>query len=195
MGNEKLLNTIQNLVRENPGQLSVEEYLEVASVVLKRKPCNFLIFGLGKDSMLWHNLNHEGITVFIEDNQDWFRQIKNCNPQIKAIFTQYNTKSKNAHLLLDKPEQLYMPFPSSVTETNWDIIFVDGPNGQHDDAPGRRKSIYMASKLISKNNKTYVMVHDCNREVERHYCDRFLLHKNLIHSKEKLRVYLIDNRV
>jgi hypothetical protein len=43
-----MINEIQKLVRENPGQLSREEYLEVAKkvVVLMNKPCNLLIFEL-----------------------------------------------------------------------------------------------------------------------------------------------------
>ena len=59
--------------------------------------------------------------------------------------------------------------------------------------PGRMSSIYMASKMIEKGG--YVFVHDCEREVERAYVDRFLKEENLISEvwgRASLRLYSGD---
>ncbi|HDR4948340.1 TPA: DUF616 domain-containing protein [Bacillus cereus] len=158
------------------------------------KPCNLLIFGLGKDSTFWHTLNSQGKTIFIEDNPWWYQHITNQSPHLNAILTHYDTKLKDARILLNKPEQLHLSLPSSISEIDWDVIFVDGPNGYDNDTPGRMKSIYMAATLALKSKKTYVLVHDCNREIEKLYCDYFLHDKNLIRSKGKMRRYLIESK-
>ena len=59
------------------------------------------------------------------------------------------------------------------------MIVVDGPAG-HDDhekytgreAPGRMKSIYMASRMVAPGGA--VFVHDCDRLVEQQYANRYL---------------------
>jgi hypothetical protein len=59
------------------------------------------------------------------------------------------------------------------------VIVVDAPAGYANhfeltgrEAPGRMKSIYMASKLVNKGG--FVFVHDCDREVERRYATEYL---------------------
>lgn len=192
--NAKIVSEIEKLVKENPGQLSKKEYLEVAKVVLMNKPCNLLIFGLGKDSTFWHELNSSGKTIFIEDNPWWYQNIINQAPYLNVILTDYGTKLKDAQTLLNNPEQLQLSLPSSIFETGWDVIFVDGPNGYDNNTPGRMKSIYMSTILALKSKKTHVLVHDCNREIEKLYCDHFLRDENLVCSTEKLRQYLIESR-
>jgi 23S rRNA G2069 N7-methylase RlmK/C1962 C5-methylase RlmI len=66
-----------------------------------------------------------------------------------------------------------------VSSRRWDVIVIDGPAG-HDnhekytgrEAPGRMKSIYMASKLVAPGG--FVFVHDCDRLVEQQYAARYL---------------------
>ena len=53
--------------------------------------------------------------------------------------------------------------------------------------PGRMKSIYQSSRLISDSGD--VFVHDCDRPVEIAYCDRFLKEENLRAEVQKLRHY------
>jgi len=56
---------------------------------------------------------------------------------------------------------------------------VDGPAGYDNceeytgrEAPGRMKSIYMASKLVAQGGA--VFVHDCERLAEQQYAERYL---------------------
>ena len=186
-----MLEEIKKLVESNPKQLSVDEYLTIANQVKNEAPCNFLVFGLGNDSSLWMKINEKGNTVFIEDNEKWYNKIKTQYNRINAHLVNYDTLRKNAKLLLNEKDKLELKLHESILKTKWDIIFVDAPRGNRPELPGRMKSIYMASKLAQNSNKTYVFVHDCNRKVERMYCDQYLLKDNLICTVGKLRTYLI----
>jgi hypothetical protein len=61
--------------KHNEIQLAVEE-LKLITTVLQSKPArNFLVFGLGNDSLFWSQFNHHGKTVFLEDDKDWFASV------------------------------------------------------------------------------------------------------------------------
>jgi glucuronoxylan 4-O-methyltransferase len=186
-------NEILNLVKSNPGQLSISEYSALAKMIESKRPCNLLIFGLGNDSSFWLKLNQGGKTVFIEDNKQWFDAITKKVSVNNAVLVNYNSTRKDYLTLLKQPEQLEIGLPSHILNTKWDIIFVDGPSGYNDNTPGRMKSIYTASKLAYLSGNTYVFVHDCDRKVEKLYCDSFLSDPNMVNSIEKLRVYFINS--
>ena len=76
------------------------------------------------------------------------------------------------------PKLLELPLPGDVLEKKWDIILVDAPGGWNDETPGRMQSIYMSSKLIK--TKGEIFVHDCEREIEDIYCNKYLKVENLI---------------
>lgn len=192
--NPTLLSAITNLVYNNPGQLCVDEYSIIAETILKKRPCNLLIFGVGKDGSLWIDLNKDGYTVFIEDNETWLQFAKNRNPTLIGYLVNYNTKLKQWKELLQIPGLLTLDLPYDINSKKWDIIFVDGPAGNHDTKPGRMKSIYTASLLAQKNNNVDVFVHDCDRIVEATYSDTFLFPKNLLHEVYKLRHYVINRQ-
>ncbi|SFX54666.1 TIGR01627 family protein [Thermoactinomyces sp. DSM 45891] len=186
-----LLDKIRRLVEINPGQLSVEEYLTVAKIIKMRKPCNILIFGVGKDSQLWSELNKNGKTVFIEDNPIFFNRIKEEIPNIEVELVKYGTKRNQYMELLNDHKKLEMDLPKEILTKKWDIIFVDAPVGYSDETPGRMQSIYMASWLASQSYNTHVIVHDCDREVEKVYCDTFFAEKHFLSNVMKLRLYLV----
>lgn len=158
--------------------LTAEEILEIKKTI--KEPCNFLIFGLGKDSIFWHNANKSGNTIFIEDTDSWINLIKVKYPEIKAHKVVYGTKREEWRTLLKRPELLELDLPEEIKSVKWDIVLVDGPQGFSNNTPGRMKSIYMASKLTK--NEGLVFVHDMDREVEQEYCKEYLLEKNRILS-------------
>ncbi len=157
-------------------QLHANELFEVEKAL--RTPVNFLVFGMGHDSGFWHERNPGGRTAFIEDQEFWFKKIQAQHPFLESYLVNYETKREDWKRLLDSPGQLHLSLPESIVKTRWDVILIDGPGGDRDGTPGRMKSIYMASLLVSPNG--HVFVHDSEREIEREYGNRFLLEKNLV---------------
>lgn len=152
--------------------------LKVICATIKRKtPCRLLVFGLGNDSSFWVRLNRNGITVFLEDNKEWFDKITGNLKNIKAFLVSYNTQRKDWMTMIENKSLLEMTLPDDVEKEAWDIILVDAPAGWNDENPGRMKSIFLSSRLI--RNSGDIFVHDCDREVEDIYCDKFLQKENL----------------
>jgi len=141
-------------------------------------PLNLLVFGVGNDSPLWHCINKGGKTVFIEDRMDWFIKKKKEYPFLEAYIVEYKTKISEWRELLGNPKKLRLDFPKSVSETKWDMVLVDGPEGWAENTPGRMKSIYWSSRLVKKGG--IVFVHDSEREVERAYGEKYLWREGII---------------
>jgi len=170
-------------------QITSKQLQEIINTLEKKRPCNFLVFGLGNDTPLWNRVNKKGRTVFLENMKEWYDKVIEKNTKTEAYIVKYTTKRKNWKKLLKNKKKLFLKLPKEITEIKWDVILVDAPRGWRDDQPGRMQSIYMASKLIKK--KGHIFVHDCWREVEAVYSDKFLLRKNLIKQVQSLRHYKI----
>ncbi len=187
---------ISMMIRLNEIQLSAEQLKAIVITVKEKVPCKLLIFGLGNDSIFWLKLNRGGVTIFLEDNNDWFQRVTSRSEDLKAFLVNYNTQRTDWKMLLESPSLLDMTLPSDVAKEEWDVILVDGPEGWGDQTSGRMKSIYLSSRLV--RNSGAIFVHDCDREVEDIYCNRFLKHENLEREIRGpfglLRHYHITNR-
>lgn len=161
-----------NRILLGTGQMKI-----ILATIKKKAPCNLLVFGLGNDSLFWSNINPGGVTIFIEDNKDWYKKITEQSRSIKAFLINYNTKRKDWRKFLENTSLLNTTLPNDIEKKEWDIILLDGPPGLHDYQPGRMKSIFLASRLIRKSGD--IFVHDCNREVEDAYCNIFFGKENL----------------
>jgi hypothetical protein len=97
---------------------------------------NLLVFGLGKDSILWRKLNCLGRTVFIENWKEWINKILALDPSLEVYEVQYNTTLDKADEFFSQPWSL--PVPSSVASDCFDVVLVDAPQGYSTDpkAPG-----------------------------------------------------------
>jgi hypothetical protein len=157
-------------------QMHANEVFFIARAI--RPPVNFLVFGMGNDSPFWFKLNRRGRTVFVEDQEEWFRKIRGENPFLEAYQVRYGTSLSEATELIDRPGRLAMDLPPQIRKAEWDVILIDGPAGYADNTPGRMKSIYESSRLIKPGGS--VFVHDQEREVERAYGDRYLLKTNVV---------------
>lgn len=174
-------------------QMHTSELFEITSVI--KPPANFLIFGLGNDSIFWFKLNKGGRTVFIENDKKWFDQIRKHHSFLEAYLVNFKTRCKEWKTLINHPKKLNLKLPNNILNTQWDYILVDGPTGYNDKTAGRMKSIYMASKLIK--NCGDIFVHDVDREIEKEYCKKFLLEKNCIsitRGRAFLNYYKITNK-
>lgn len=77
-------------------------------VLRELSPCNFLVFGLGHDSLMWAALNPRGTTMFLEEDPKWVKSVLQQNPFLRATHVNYNTQLSDAGDLLsvarDAPE-------------------------------------------------------------------------------------------
>ncbi|XP_010471166.1 PREDICTED: glucuronoxylan 4-O-methyltransferase 3-like [Camelina sativa] len=184
-------------------------------VLEKKSPCNFLVFGLGYDSLMWSTLNYGGRTIFLEENESWIRQIAEKFPSLESYHVRYNTKVRDADALMaavrDKEEchnvstdprvsacELALKgLPEVVYETEWDLIMVDAPTGFHEEAPGRMTAIYtagmMARRRKDEGETTDVFVHDVDRKVEDEFTMAFLCRDYLTEQEGRLRHFTVPS--
>ncbi|KAL3502357.1 hypothetical protein ACH5RR_036806 [Cinchona calisaya] len=167
--------------------------LQVTLRVLEQKsPCNFLVFGLGNDSLMWSMLNYGGRTVFLEESEAWMEEVKKHMPSMEAYHVAYDTKVTEAVQLLhlgkehdckdvkdprsSKCHLAIKTFPNEVYNTEWDLIMVDAPTGFKAELPGRMTAIYTAGLMARNRNhgETDVFVHDIDRWVENKFSMAFL---------------------
>jgi len=160
----------QELVKINSDNCTLEEYLYIGHLIHASSPGNVLVFGTGYDSTYWIHLNDGGKTYFFEDNPQWITFTMNECPNANVITVNYSTQRKHWRRLIRQPEKLWMNLPDFIVRMNWDLIFVDAPRGSNRGTPGRMQSIYSASRL----NYKHILVHDCNRTVERVYFKKFI---------------------
>lgn len=158
-------------------QLGIEQIDLIMKTIKSNSRCRFLVFGLGNDSLFWSTINREGVTVFLEDDRQWFENVIKKTPHLTACLVQYGTRRSDWQKLLESRSLLQMALPKDVEKTEWDVILVDAPAGWGDHTPGRMKSIYVASLLAKKDGD--IFVHDCDREVEDAYCRNFFKNENL----------------
>jgi glucuronoxylan 4-O-methyltransferase len=175
-------------VRSNPGQGSFDEYRAVRETIRARAPCNLLVFGVGKDSRFWLEANEGGRTVFVEHEAEWIARTRELLPGVVVHQVGYGTLRTQWKRLLDRHERLFMEdLPNSVISADWDVIFVDSPQGGSRRRPGRMMSIYTAGVLARRSSDVDVFVHDCDREVERAYSDHYLGAETMVRQIDRLR--------
>tara|TARA_R100001377_G_scaffold52703_1_gene30903 strand:- start:300 stop:959 length:660 start_codon:yes stop_codon:yes gene_type:complete len=183
---------IQYLVNQNPGQMSFEEYDYIYKLIKSKSECKLLVFGLGRDSNLWLDVNKNGKTIFLEDNQEWINsieiQIKNLNKQIDIRNITYTNVGYDADRLLEEYDSennnLKLNLSDDIRQIKWDLILVDAPAGYGKDMPCRMKSIYESYNLSNKTFDTDVIVHDAERVIEKQYTNYFFKDYNHIKTMD-----------
>ncbi|ESQ28045.1 hypothetical protein EUTSA_v10018938mg [Eutrema salsugineum] len=197
-------------------QQTLSEISVTKKVLEKKSPCNFLVFGLGHDSLMWASLNHGGRTIFLDEDESWIRRISEKFPSLESYHVKYETKVKDAAALMSSAknreecrrglstdlrvsacELTLTRLPEVVYETEWDLIMVDAPTGFHEEAPGRMTAIYTAGMIArSRKNEgetTAVFVHDVDRTVEDEFSMTFLCRDYLTEQQGRLRHFTVPS--
>ncbi|KAI4348319.1 hypothetical protein L6164_009054 [Bauhinia variegata] len=190
-------------------QQSRAEIRVAFDVLQSLAPCNFLVFGIGYDSLMWDSLNPRGTTVFLEEDAEWARSVLLRYPVLRAYTVRYPTRMSEADGLLSsyKKECRTSPsaraslkantqcklalnnLPDEVYDRDWDVIMIDGPKGYFAAAPGRMAVIYSAAIIARTRRRsgvTHVFLHDVDRKVEKLYAKEFLCMKNRVSAVGKL---------
>ncbi|KAG9457021.1 hypothetical protein H6P81_001529 [Aristolochia fimbriata] len=192
-------------------QQTLGEISVTAKVLEQKSPCNFLVFGLGHDSLMWSSLNFGGRTVFLEEDRAWIEQVTSKFPSLEAYHVEYSTKVRDAEDLmkqgreeecravgdvrLSKCPLALKGVPSEIYEVEWDLIMVDAPTGYFKDAPGRMGAIWTAG-MVARNRaegETDVFVHDVDRKVEDRFSMEFWCEGYLREQQGRLRHFTIPS--
>lgn len=140
------------------------------SIALPNLKPSFLVFGLGFDSELWSKINCDGVTYFLEDNQEWYNKIRAIAPHLPAYHVKYNTTIEKADEYFAAPWSLELPV--AVARTCYDVILIDGPAGYDLTTPGRMQPTkFSVDHIIScllrgEKDKVHLFLHDAQRPLE-----------------------------
>ncbi|KAG4912488.1 hypothetical protein AAZX31_19G082000 [Glycine max] len=178
-------------------------------------PCNFLVFGLGHDSLMWDSFNPRGTTLFLEEDPKWTLSALQRFPILRAHTVRYSTRLTESKTLLSsykdncarvsvttghplKGNRLCKlalhNLPNEVYDRDWDVIMIDGPRGYFAAAPGRMAVIYSTAMMArgrKRSGVTHVFLHDVDREVEKQYAKEFLCMKYRVGGIRKLWHFVI----
>ncbi|XP_057949589.1 arabinogalactan O-methyltransferase 1-like [Malania oleifera] len=190
-------------------QQSFQEITVTYDVLRAHRRCNFLVFGLGRDSLMWASFNPRGTTLFLEEDPKWVQSVLKDSPtQLRAHTVRYATKLSEADALLGayrsepacSAAKAYLKgnarcrlalseLPDEVYDTEWDLIMIDAPRGYFPEAPGRMGAIYSAAVMARArkgSGVTHVFLHDVDRRVEKVYAEEFLCRKYLVGAVGRL---------
>ncbi|WOL14297.1 glucuronoxylan 4-O-methyltransferase 3-like [Canna indica] len=194
-------------------QQTLEEISVTARVLARKSPCNFLVFGLGHDSLMWSSLNHGGRTVFLEEDEQWIKSVTGEFPTLEAYHAKYDTKVSQAEELMELGKSAgcavveedirsaecplaLRNLPSVFYQVEWNVIMVDAPTGYVPEAPGRMSAIYTAG-VAARGRRTEgeadVFVHDVDRLVEDKYSREFLCEGYLKAQEGRIRHFTIPS--
>ncbi|CAN1137246.1 Probable methyltransferase At1g27930 [Linum perenne] len=189
-------------------QQNIHEISVTLKVLLDRSPCNFLVFGLGFDSLMWNSLNPGGTTIFLEEDPSWVKSVLKDAPSLHAHHVKYRTQLKESDRLMKsyKSQPLCSPakaflkgntecplalatLPDEIYDKEWDLIMIDAPRGWFPEAPGRMAAIFSAAVMARArkgSGVTHVFLHDVDRKVEKMYAEEFLCKKHKVKAVGRL---------
>lgn len=194
-------------------QQSIAEITVSFRVLRSLAPCNFLVYGLGHDSLMWASLNPRGTTLFLEEDIQWVHKTLRNAPLLRVHAVRYDTRLSDADDLLSSYKKVKECMPPAVTlrgnercrlalselpeevyRKEWDAIMIDAPRGYFAAAPGRMAVIFSAAVMARHRKRagvTHVFVHDVNRNVEKSFAEEFLCMKYLAEAEGRLWHFVI----
>ncbi|KAK7319037.1 hypothetical protein RJT34_03746 [Clitoria ternatea] len=199
-------------------QQSISEISVTLNVIKSlNRPFNFLVFGLGHDSLMWASFNPNGPTIFLEEDPKWVQTVLKDAPELRAHTVHYRTQLQEADTLIseyrsepacssatatlrgnEKCKLALQNLPDLVYDTEWDLVMIDAPRGYFAEAPGRMAAIFSVA-VMARDRKgsgvTHVFLHDVNRRVEKMYAEEFLCRKNLVKGVGRLWHFEIPPKV
>jgi hypothetical protein len=179
--------TLKLLRESNAIVMNAAELRAITRVIRSVPRCRLLVFGVGYDSAYWVACNRGGTTCFVEHDTAWANQVATEIGPDHIVVASYGCRLGEWCNLVEAPDRLTLDLPPTITGVAWDVIVVDGPPGLKPEDPGRMQSIHAAAGLAARPG--HVFVHDCDREVEQVFSDRYLGGTALRQEVARLRHY------
>lgn len=157
----------------NPSiQMSAGQIIAIGSAIRAAAPdANVLVFGCGNDSELWHEMNHDGYTLFLEDDAGWIEKVRGQQPELNIAQIAYGDRTVENSLPIDEEALQTYPVPVEMLSRQWDVIVIDAPRGHKPWLPGRSLPIFWSAQVARP--VTQVFIDDYSRRLEKAYADRF----------------------
>lgn len=170
-----------------PNSCTLREYLAFATRVHAVAPCRLLVFGVGRDSAAWCEVNPGGTTRFLENNAEWIEKIRSAVPPGSIHPIDYQQPFEKWEATGFSAAAVPLPqTDASLFDSSWDAVFVDAPWGP---TFGRHQSSHAATRAVAPGG--LVALHDCEREREQAICRHILEERGLTLEEEieRLRIY------
>ena len=150
----------------------------------------FLVFGLGHDSKMWYNGNAE--TYFVENKDEFIKLNEKDIPKTNIIKYDYkNISLKISKELSDEAISKFKVPDELLQLAPFDIILIDGPEGQAPEKPGRLLPYYWV-KFLSKSG-TIIYTDDSRRPYESYFINKYF--KNKAKSMDLGKAWLPPNSI
>lgn len=141
-----------------------------------------LIFGLGWDSKMWYNYHNN--TYFVENNDEYINLNKKDIPTENIIKFNYNQINVKNSFTVSNDYLNNIPIPEKMKQIkHFDIILIDGPEGHHNDKPGRLIPFFWSTKLSKRG--TIIYADDSSRKLESYCISKFYKSNKKIHFPQR----------
>ena len=119
----------------------------------KRMGGKVLFFGSGYDSLMWSKICD---VTFLENNNKWYRRLYDDprNQGIQCYLVTFDTRVSNWQE--DLAAKRLNTLPPEIANSKFDVIIIDGPNGNRQSAPGRVSPILHAKRLLRRRGAIFV---------------------------------------
>lgn len=157
----------------NGVQLAKPVIADIFNEATKIKKCKMLVFGLGRDSIMWHKLTD---SYFIENYQKWIDLNRDIPKDriVKFTYPEVNVGNCLQKFSAGELDFNQLQVPEEIKkQAPFDIILVDGPQGFNGKCAGRLYPIKWAVRELSKPD-TLVYVDDSKRQLEKRSIERFV---------------------
>jgi hypothetical protein len=142
-----------------------------------------LVFGLGYDSRMWYEGNYKN-TFFVENKDEYIELNMKNIPQENIIKYDYKTTCASSPTLTDEQIAKFTIPKKLLQEAPFDIIIIDGPEGNMPQKPGRLIPCYWTT-LLSKP-ESIIYIDDSSRLLETFCIKKFF--------KDKVRTEFTERR-
>ena len=170
-----------------PNSCSLLEYCAWARHLQAVPSCRLLVFGVGRDSVAWQEVNRGNTTLFLENNEDWIARVRSETAEAHIRSLVYAQRHEEWAETNFSGEAVLLPAMGTPPfDGSWDCAFVDAPWGP---TFGRHQSTHAATLAVRPGG--LIAIHDCEREREQTVC-RVLLEGRgftLLEDVARLRIY------